>query len=201
MLSFIYVPRQCVLHFKSDGGIVLLSFIYYQRQCVIHTKSEGHWWAWGDCVVVSEFFSTSLCHSFQKRGSPLGFPVSACLQRLFGWSRCFRLNFSLIINLFNFFNSSHMFQFSSAWGLNQERYVCECSMHTPDPLGAMALQMPLLSHSCVCKRHLLHPCTLYTWDARTPSCVRKLHVLRVDCFSSEYAKTPFCVCERPFLRR
>ena len=85
---------------------MLLSFIYYQRQSVIHFKSDSHWWAWGDCVVVSELFSTSMCHSFQKRGSPLGFLVSACLQRLVGWLRFFRLNFSLIINLFNFFNSS-----------------------------------------------------------------------------------------------
>ena len=110
LLSFIYlfidVPRQRVLHFKSEGGIVLLSFIYYQRQCVIHFKCDGHWWAWGDCVVVSKLFSTSMCHSFQKSGSPVGFLVSARLRRLFGWLRFFTLNSSLIINLFNFFNSS-----------------------------------------------------------------------------------------------
>ena len=74
-------------------------------------------------------------------------------------------------------------------------------MHTSDPLGAMALQMPLLPHSCVCKTRFLRACTLYTWDAKPPFGVLKLHVLRVDCFSSEYAKTPFCVRKRPFLRR
>ena len=74
-------------------------------------------------------------------------------------------------------------------------------MHTCDPLGAMTLQMPVLPHSCVCKRRLLRACTLYTWDAKTPFCVRKLHALRVDYFASEYAKTPFCVRKRPFLRR
>ena len=65
-------------------------------------------------------------------------------------------------------------------------------MHTSDPPGAMALQMPLLPHSCVCKMRLLRACTLYTWNANTPFCVRKLHVLRVHCFSSECAKGPFC---------
>ena len=85
--------------------------------------------------------------------------------------------------------------------MNQGRYVCECSMHTSDPPGAMALQMPLLPHSGVCKRRLLRACTTYTRDANAPFSVRKLHVLRVDSFSSEYAKTPFCVRKRPFLRR
>ena len=66
-------------------------------------------------------------------------------------------------------------------------------MHTSDPPGAMALQMPLLPHSCVCKWRLLRACTTYTWDANTPFCVRKLHVSCVDYFSSEHAKTPFCV--------
>ena len=42
-----------------------------------------------------------------------------------------------------------MFQFLSPWGLNQGRYVCECSMHTSDPHGAMALQMLPLPHCCV----------------------------------------------------
>ena len=100
LLSFIYVPRQCVFHFKSEGGIALLSFIYVQRQRVIH------WWAWGNCVVFSQLFSTSMCHSFEKRGSPVGFLLSACRQRLVGWLRFFGLNFSLIIKLFNFFRSS-----------------------------------------------------------------------------------------------
>ena len=81
----------------------------YQRQCVVHFKSEGHRGAWGDCVVVSQLFSTSVCHSFQKSGSPLGFLVSACLQRPFGGLRLFRLNFELIINLFNFFRSSMVY--------------------------------------------------------------------------------------------
>ena len=106
LLSFIYVPRQCVFHLKSEGGIVSLSFIYPQCQRVVHFKSEGHWWAWGDCGVVSELFSTSVGHSFQRSGSPVDILVSACLQRLFGWLPFFKLNFSLIINLFNYFNSS-----------------------------------------------------------------------------------------------
>ena len=110
LLSFISVPRQRVFHFKSEGGSVLLSFISllsnYQRQCVVDFKSEGHRGAWGDCVVVSQSFSTSVCHSFQKSGSPAGFLVSACLQRLFGGLWLFRLNFELIINLFNFFRIS-----------------------------------------------------------------------------------------------
>ena len=67
----------------------------------------------------------------------------------------------------------------------------ECSMHTSDPLGAMALQMLHLPHSCVRKSRLLRACTLYTWGAKTPFCVRKLHVLRVDRFSNESAKTLF----------
>ena len=105
LLSFIYVPRHRVFHLKSEGGMVLLSFIYYRRQCVIHFKSEGHRWAWGDFVVVSELFSTSVCHSFQTSGSPVGLLVAG-LQRLFRWLPFFKLNFSLIINLFNFFDSS-----------------------------------------------------------------------------------------------
>ena len=76
LLSFIYIPRHRVFHLKSEGGMVLLSFIYYRRQCVIHFKSEGHWWACGDCVVVSELFSTSVCRSFQTKGSPVGLPVA-----------------------------------------------------------------------------------------------------------------------------
>ena len=135
----------------------------------------------------------------------MGFMVSACLQRLLRWLRFFRLNFSLLINLFNFFNSSkactHVSIFECV-GFEQGRYVCKCSMHTSDPLGAMANgQMPHLPHSCVCKRPLLRACTLYTWDAKTPFCVRKLHVLRVNCSSCEYAKTPSCVRNRPFLRQ
>ena len=94
-----------------------------------------------------------------------------------------------------------MFHFLSVKGSNQGHYVGECSMHTSDPHGAMALQMLLLPHSCVCKSNLLRACTLCTWDAKTPFCVRKLHVLRVDFFSSENAKTPFSVRKRPFLRR
>ena len=105
LLSFIYIPRQCVFHFKSEGGIVLLSFIYFQRQRVIHFNSGGHRWACGDCVVVRQLSSTSMCHSFEKGVSPVGFPLSACRQRLVGWLQFFRLNFSLIMNLFNFFNS------------------------------------------------------------------------------------------------
>ena len=74
----------------------------YQNQCVVHFKR-----ALGDCLVVCKLLSTSVCHSFQKSGSPVGFVVSACLQRLFGGLRPFRLNFfELLINLFNFFRSS-----------------------------------------------------------------------------------------------
>ena len=110
LLSFISVPRQCVVHFKSEGGSVLLSFISllsnHQRQCVVQFESESHRGAWGDCVVVSQLFSTSACHSFQKSGSPVGLLVSACLQCLFGGLPLFTLNFEWIINLFNFFRSS-----------------------------------------------------------------------------------------------
>ena len=110
LLSFVFFPRQCAFHFKSEGRSVLLSFISllsnYQRQCVVHFKSEGHRGALGDCVVVSQLFSTSVCHSFQKSGAPVGFLVFACLQRLFGGLRLFRSNLELIINLFNFFRSS-----------------------------------------------------------------------------------------------
>ena len=73
-------------------------------------------------------------------------------------------------------------------------------MHTFDPPGAMALQMPLLPHCCVCKWCLLRACTTHTWDANTPFYVRQLHVLRVDYFSSEHTKTPFRVRKWPFLR-
>ena len=95
---------------------------------------------------------------------------------------------------------AHMFQCLRQLGLNQGRYVYECSKHTSNPHSAMAEQMLPLPHSCVCKRRLLRDCTLCTWDAKTPFCVRKWHVLRVNCFSSENAKTPFCVRKRPFLR-
>ena len=99
---------------------MLLSFISVPRQCVFHFKSEGHWWAWGDYVVVSELFSTSVRHPFQKSASSVGFLVSTGLQRLFGWLRLFGLNSSLIINLFNFFSSSmactHVLTFECVWG-------------------------------------------------------------------------------------
>ena len=85
---------------------MLLSFIpllsNYQNQFVVHFKR-----AWGNCLVVCQLLSTSICHSFQKSGSPVAFVVSACLKRLFGGLWLFRLNFfELIINLFNFFCSS-----------------------------------------------------------------------------------------------
>ena len=93
--SFLF--RQRVFHFNTEGASVLLSFISllsnYQHQFVVHFKSEGHQVAWGDCVVVSQLFSASVCHCFQKSGSPVGFVVSACLRRLFGGLRLFRLNF------------------------------------------------------------------------------------------------------------
>ena len=91
---------------KVSGVSVLLSFISLlsncQNQCVVHFQRP-----WGNCLVVCRWLSTSVCHSFQKSGSPVGFVVSACLQRLFGGLRLFGLNFfELIINLFNFFRSS-----------------------------------------------------------------------------------------------
>ena len=76
---------------------MLLSFISllsnYQRQCVVHFKIKGHRGAGGDGVVVSQLFSTSLCQSFQKSGSLVGFLVFACLHRPFGGLRLFGLNF------------------------------------------------------------------------------------------------------------
>ena len=94
--SFLFRAR-IVLHFKSEGVGVLLSFIpllsNYQHQCVIHFKIEGHRGAWGICLVVSQLLSTSVCHSCQKSGTPVGFVVSACLQRLLGGLWLFRLNF------------------------------------------------------------------------------------------------------------
>ena len=91
------VLRPRVFHFKSERVSVLLSFISllanYQHQCVVHFISEGHWGASGNRLVVSQLFSTSVCHSFQKSGSLVGFVVSACLQRLFGGLWLFRLNF------------------------------------------------------------------------------------------------------------
>ena len=73
-----------------------------QNQCIVHFQR-----AWGNCLVVCRWLSASVCHSFQKSGSPVGFVVSACLQRLFVGLRLFRLNFfELIRNLFNFFHSS-----------------------------------------------------------------------------------------------
>ena len=86
------VPCPRVFHFKSEGVSVLWSFVSlltnYQHQWVVHFKRAG-----GNCVVVRQLFSTSACHSFQKSGSPLGFVVSACLERLFGGLWLFRLNF------------------------------------------------------------------------------------------------------------
>ena len=91
---------------KVSGVSVLLSFISLlsncQNQYVVHFQR-----AWGKCFVVCLWLSTSVCHSFQKSGSPVGFVVSAYFQRLFGGLRLFGLNFfELIINLFNFLRSS-----------------------------------------------------------------------------------------------
>ena len=91
---------------KVRGVSVLLSFISplsnYQNQCVVHFKR-----AWGNCLVVCQLLSTSVCRSFQKIRSPVGFMVSACPRRPFGGLRLFRLDFfELIINLFNSFGSS-----------------------------------------------------------------------------------------------
>ena len=91
---------------KVRGVSVSLSFISllsnYQNQCVVHFKR-----AWGNCLVVCQLLSTSVCRSFQKSGSPVGFVVSACPRRLFRGLRLFRLIFfESIINLFNFFRSS-----------------------------------------------------------------------------------------------
>ena len=54
-------------------------------------------------VVVGQLFSTSMCHSFEKRGSPVVFLLSACRPRLVGWLRFLRFSVSLIIIIFNFF--------------------------------------------------------------------------------------------------
>ena len=91
---------------KVSGVSVPLSFISLlpncPNQCVVHFQR-----ARGNCLVVCRWLSTSVCHSFQKSGSPVGFVVSACLQRMFGGLRLFKLNFlKLIINLFNFFRYS-----------------------------------------------------------------------------------------------
>ena len=62
----------------------------------------------GEWCVVSQLFSMSMCHSFQKRGSPVGFLFSTYCRRLFGWLRSFKLNFSLLFNFFaGFFNGLH----------------------------------------------------------------------------------------------
>ena len=86
------VPRTCAFLFKSERVSVLLSFISllsnYQNHRIVHFKR-----AWGNCLVVRQLLSTSVCHSFQKSGSPVGFVVSACLQRLFGGLWLFRLSF------------------------------------------------------------------------------------------------------------
>ena len=63
---------------------MLLTFIYFQWQCVNH------------------LFSMSMCNSFNKCGSPVGFLLSAYCQRLFGWLRFFKLNISFVFNLFSF---------------------------------------------------------------------------------------------------
>ena len=77
---------------KVSGVSVLWSFISLlsncENQCVVHLQG-----AWGNCLVVCWWLSTSVCHSFQKSGSPVGFVVSACLQRLLGGLRIFGLNF------------------------------------------------------------------------------------------------------------
>ena len=91
---------------KLRGVSVLLSFISLlsncQNQCVVHFQR-----AWGNGLVVCRWLSTSGCHSFQKSGSPVGFVVSASVQRLFEGLPLSSLNFfELIINLFNFFRSS-----------------------------------------------------------------------------------------------
>ena len=88
---FLFRARMSLLS-KVKGVSVLLSFISLlsncQNQCVVHFQR-----AWGNCLVVGRWLSTSVCHSFQKSGSPVGFVVSACLQRPFGGLRLFRLNF------------------------------------------------------------------------------------------------------------
>ena len=75
----------------------------------------------------------------------MGFFLVACHHRLFLLLRFFKLNFTLIFNLFSFFagffNGLHTCL--HVWGqsgLNQGHYMCECSMPTSHPHSAMALQ-------------------------------------------------------------
>ena len=201
LLSFIYVPRERVFHFKSEGGMVLLSFLYFRRHCVIHFKSEGHRWAWVDCVVLSELFSTSMCHSFRKRGLPVGFLVSACRPRLVGLLLFFTLSSFLIINLLT---SSilqwlaHMFQFLSAWSLKQGRYVCECSMHTSDSPGAMALQMlihPILAYA---KGAFCVPAPFTRGTQKHPFACANCTICASTVFCEETQKHPFACTKGPF---
>ena len=88
---FLFRPRVSFIS-KVRGVSVLLSFISLlsncQNQCIVHFQR-----AWEYCLVGCRWLSTSFCHSFQKSGSPVGFVVSACLQRLFVGLRLFRLNF------------------------------------------------------------------------------------------------------------
>ena len=203
-MSFIYFHRQ-----RSPvglGGNVLVSFIYTQRQRVIRFKSEGHRWAWGKlCCCHSFIFNVNV--SFISKVRVTGGFFAVCLSPAPVWLvAVLQVEFFIDPQPFQLLRKivqwpAHMFQFLSAWGSNQGRCVCECSMHTSHPHGAMALQMLPLPHSCVCKRRLLRACTLCTWDAKTPFCMRKLHLLRVDCFWSESAKTPFCVPKRPYLHQ
>ena len=81
------------------------SFIYYQIINVNVSFISEVRVTCGPRGIVSQLFSTPMCPSFQKSASPVGFLLSACLRRLFGWL-LFMLNFELIINLFNFFRSS-----------------------------------------------------------------------------------------------
>ena len=83
--------------------------------------------------------------SFISKGRVTGGFFFARLQRLSIWLRFFTLNFSLVINLFNFFpeffNGLHTFlHVGGQWGLNQERFVCKCSMHTSHPPSGMVLE-------------------------------------------------------------
>ena len=195
-------PRQLVFHFKSEGGIVLWSFIYFQRQCVIHFKSEGHWLARGDCVIVSPLFSMSMCHSFQKRVSPVGFLLSTCRRRLFGWLWFFKFKF---FNFFaGFFNGQHTGFNFGVRGVRTRGVTCASVACIPVthsvPWHCKCFLYPILAHAkgAFCARAHFAP---GTQTAKTLFWVRKCRVLRVDCFASENAKTPFCVRKRPFLRQ
>ena len=172
LLSFIYFHRHCAIYLRSEGHRwawgelccchpfifnVNVSFISKVRALVGLEEL---------CCCQSSVFDVTV--PFISKVSVTGGFSTVCLWSAPAWVVAV-LQVELFINLQPFLllrrnleGPAHMFQFSSAWGLNEGRYVCKCSMHPSDPPGAMALQMLPLPHSCVCKRRLLRGCTLCT---------------------------------------